>query len=116
MKKKMSEKGIKYYGKGVGKLLHIMRFSRPEIVNETRELSKFMTEGTSQAHLQAMLEEIKYVADTPERGWFMKANAYWDGDLDFEFTIEGHVDCGHATDPDSRKSVSGYSVFCMECQ
>ena len=41
----------------------------------------------------------------------MKANAYWDGNPDFEFTIEGYADCGCATDPDSRKSVSGYSVF-----
>ena len=41
----------------------------------------------------------------------MKPNVFWDGNLDFEFTIEGYADCGHATDRDYRKSISGYCVF-----
>ena len=73
---KKSEKVIKYYRKRVGKLLHKMRFSRSEIVNTTRELSKFMTEETSLAHLQAMLEEMKYILRALERGSYMKPNVF----------------------------------------
>ena len=28
-----------------------------------------------------------------------------------KFLFEGYADCGHTTDPDSRKNVSGYTVF-----
>ena len=41
----------------------------------------------------------------------MKSNAFWNRNPNIKFTIEGYRDCGYATDPDSRKSVSGYSVF-----
>ena len=108
---KMSEKAMKYYRKRVGKLLHMVHFSRLEIVNVTRELSKFMTKETSSAHLQAILEEMNYIVNRLERGWYMKPNVFWDGNPDFEFTIEEYADCGYAIDLDSRKSVSGYGVF-----
>ena len=54
--------------RGVGKLLHMMRFSPPENVNATRELSKFMTSDTSKVHMKEMLEEMKYVVSTTQRG------------------------------------------------
>jgi hypothetical protein len=38
----------------VGKLLHMMRWSRPEIYNAVRELSRFMTVGASEVHMKAM--------------------------------------------------------------
>ena len=39
-KNKMSDKDQTTYRSGVGKLLHMMRWSRPEILNAVRELSK----------------------------------------------------------------------------
>ena len=51
----LSENEVKKFRRVVGKLLHAMRFSHPEIVNATRELSKFMTSGNSKEHLKAML-------------------------------------------------------------
>jgi hypothetical protein len=42
------------YMSGVGKLLHMMRWSRPEVLNAVRELSKHMTSATL-SHLKAML-------------------------------------------------------------
>ena len=53
---KISEKGIKYYRRKVGKLLCITRFSQQEIVNAIKELSNFITKGTSPVYLQAMLK------------------------------------------------------------
>ena len=34
------------YRSGVGKLLHMMRWSRPDVMNAVRETSKFMQEAT----------------------------------------------------------------------
>lgn len=70
----MSESNKKLYRRGVGKLLHLMRFSRPELVKSTRELSKFMTSSTSPAHLKKMKEVIKHEVKTSEKKWFMKPN------------------------------------------
>ena len=50
----LNKKDQKTYRSGVGKLLHMMRWSRPEILNSVRELSRFMS-GASKAHLKAML-------------------------------------------------------------
>ena len=47
----------------VGKLLHMMRWSRPDILKAVRELSKFMS-GASEAHMVAMKRVMKYCADT----------------------------------------------------
>ena len=101
----------KKHRRGVEKILHIMRFSRPETVNATRDLSKFMTCVSNKAHMKAIPEEMKFVVSTPQRGWKMKPNVSSDGNPEFEFVIEDYVDYGHATDPDSRKNMSGYTVF-----
>jgi hypothetical protein len=44
----------KKYQSGVGKLLHMMRWSPPEIYSAVRELSRFMTVGESDSHMKAM--------------------------------------------------------------
>ena len=52
---------------GVGKLLHMMRWSRPEIWNAVREVSRRMTIA-NQDHYKAMLRIMKYCTLTPDRG------------------------------------------------
>jgi hypothetical protein len=47
------------YRSGVGKLLHMMRWSRPDILNAVRETSRFMGEANP-AHEKAMLRILKY--------------------------------------------------------
>jgi len=42
-----------HYRSGVGKLLHMMHWSRPEIYNAVRDLSKYMMTGTTQEHIKA---------------------------------------------------------------
>ena len=82
-----SESENKTCRRGVGKLLHLMRFNHPESVNATRELSKFMTSGTSKAHTKSMLEEMKYIVETPDRGCYMKTNIICDGNPEFKIFI-----------------------------
>ena len=98
------------YRSGVGKMLHLMRWSRPETQNAVRDLSRFMS-GAAQSHVKAMLRAMSYCLGTAERGIVLQPTDAWDGSKDKLFIIRGSADSNYATDPDSRKSVSGYSVF-----
>jgi hypothetical protein len=44
---------------GVGKLLHLMKWSPPEVMNSVHKLSHFMT-GAMAAHMKAMYHVMKY--------------------------------------------------------
>ena len=98
------------YRKGVGKLLHMMRWSRPDTLNSVRELSRFMREGNVK-HLKSMHRVMRYCADTADRGLTLKPDQEWDGSQDFEFEIRGVSDSNYATCPNTRRSVSGWTVF-----
>jgi len=107
---KLSMSEQRKYRSGVGKLLYLMRWSRPEIMNSVRELSRFMQEA-SKAHLTAMYRVMKYCVGTPKRGLMIEPTEFWDGDKKFEFTISGRSDSDFAKDIISRRSVSGCSTF-----
>ncbi len=53
------------YRSGVGKLMHMMRWTRPEIMNAVRELSRFAGRAL-QWHVVAMYRVMKYYQSTPE--------------------------------------------------
>lgn len=107
---KLSKTDQTKYRSGVGKLLHMMRWSRPDILNAVRELSKFMS-GASEAHVVAMKRVMKYCVATPERGLELKPTRKWNGkDREFRFRIKGMSDSEYAKDA-SRKSVNGWAVF-----
>ena len=104
----MSEQRI--YRSGTGKLLHMMKWSRPDILNPVRDLSRFMKEASG-AHMAAMYRVMKYCVGTPNRGLVLKPNATCDGNPNFDFVIEEVSDSDFAKDPDTRCNVSGYAVF-----
>jgi hypothetical protein len=64
------------YRSGVGKLLHMMRWSRPDVLNSIRELWKHMTAAT-QTHLKAMYRAMTYCVHTKDRGLTLKPNRAW---------------------------------------
>jgi hypothetical protein len=64
----------------VGKLLHMMRWSRPEIYNSVRELSRFMTTGTTTSHVKATKRVMEYCVATESRGTMLKPDRKWNGD------------------------------------
>ena len=55
------------YRSGVGMLLYLVKYSRPDIANTVRELSKVL-DGSTEASYKEMLRVIKYVLDTREMG------------------------------------------------
>ena len=98
------------YRGGVGKLLHMMRWSRPDIWNAVRECSRRMTVCNA-VHRKAMLRVMKYCVDTPNRGWTLKPKRSWNGkDKNMEFEITAKADSNYATCVDTRRSVSGLIV------
>ncbi|MEM9078894.1 MAG: Ty1/Copia family ribonuclease HI [Bacteroidota bacterium] len=107
---KVNEELHHQYRKGVGKLIHISKYTKAEILNAVRELTRFGSEP-SHAHREAMLRVMKYCVDTKEKGLLLKPNAKWDGSKDFEFEITGKSDSDYAKDLETRRSVSGWSVF-----
>ena len=54
------------YRRGVALLLYLIKFSRPDISNTVRELSKVM-DGATLGNMKSMLRTIKYVLDTRNR-------------------------------------------------
>jgi hypothetical protein len=99
------------YRSGVGKMLHMMKWSRNDIMNRVRELSRFMSIPTS-IHLTRMHKAMLYVKQTASFGNFIKPDAVWDGiNRDYAFILLGRSDSEYASDPDTRHSVSGGTVF-----
>jgi hypothetical protein len=87
-----------------------MRWSRPDILNAVRELSRMMS-GATTANMAAMKRAMKYCTGTPKRGLTLKPNGEWNGDPEYEFEVSGYSDSDYAKDPETRKSVNGWSVF-----
>ena len=101
----------KQYRKGVGKFMHMMRWSRPEVSNSIRELSRSLAFPVSR-HLKSMHRAMAYVVSTKEKGWTLRPNRRIIGDLrEHEFVIEGQADSDYAKCPVTRRSVSGQTVL-----
>ena len=100
------------YRSGVGKLMHLMRWSKPEILNSVRDLSRFFA-GATTAHMEAMHRVMSYCWNTREKGRTLKPERKCDEAVlkTFKFRIKGRSDSNYAADPESRRSVTGYSVF-----
>ena len=98
------------FRKGVGKLLHVMKWSRPEVSNAVRECSKFMQKA-GKVHRKAMMRVMKFLVETKHLGKVLKPKRKWDGTEDFEFELTGLSDSDFAKDPERRHSVSGGCVF-----
>ena len=91
----------------------MMRWTRPEIMNAVQELSRFSGRAL-QSHVMAMFRVMKYCRGTPERGLFLQPTTKWDGNPDMGFEIIGYSDSDWAKDPDTRRSVSGWSTFLFD--
>ena len=99
----LSPKEQTRYRSGIGIALYLSRYTRPDICNATRELSKGMTKA-NKAHYKQLLRLIKYILGT--KNLVLKAelrHGVW--------TMVGKSDSDYAGDNDTRKSVTGYIII-----
>jgi hypothetical protein len=99
---------------GIGKMMHLMRWSRPEIKKCIQAMTKYMGRA-SLKHVKAMYRAMQYLINTPERGRLFKPKRFCDNERAFKFNVTGRSDSDHATDPETRRSTAGYSTFLEGC-
>jgi len=93
------------YRSGVGMLLYLVKHTRPDIANITRELSKVMDKPTKAA-MKELHRAIKFVLDTADYGLKIepvKRNEKWN--------LEIYTDSDWGGDKNTRHSVSGYILY-----
>jgi hypothetical protein len=74
-----------YYRSGVGKLMHLRRWSRPEMMNAVRDLSRYNTNGSED-----------HAMSTPNRGLTLSPTGTCDGEV--QLILKPRVlDCPRAT-------------------
>ena len=107
---KLDAKKQTLYRSGIGILLFLVKFSRPDISNSVRELSK-ANDGATEKNFHGLLRTIKYVLDTREKALRYETNA------NFETTwkLKAYCDSDFAGDKDTRRSVSGYCIYLFDC-
>ena len=93
------------YRSGVGMLMYLVKHSRPDIANATRELTKVL-DGATDAHWKAMMRVIKYVLDTRTYALRLKPSL-----TNGNVTLKGISDSEFAGDRETRKSVYGYVTY-----
>ncbi len=103
---KISEEDQALYRSGVGMLLYLVKLTRPDLCNATRELSKAM-DGANPAAFKELHRVIKYAIDTKDLG--LKFQPTFEKGLPWELLL--FTDSDYATDPDSRRSVSGFLLY-----
>ena len=108
--KRIGDEKQSMYRSGIGMLLFLVKFSRPDISNSVRELSK-ANDGATEKHFRGLLRTVKYALDTKQ-----KALMYQTGDrLETVWKLKAFCDSDFAGDKETRRSVSGYCIYLFDC-
>jgi hypothetical protein len=97
------------YWSGVGMLLYLTKYSRPDISNIVHELSKCM-DSASWGSYQELLRVIKFADNTKSFG--LKVEPRSDDDLEWNLKI--FCDSDWAGDPETRISVTGFVISLLD--
>ena len=95
------------YRSGVGMLLFLIKYSRPDLANVVRELSKCM-DGASHAAYKEMLRVMKFVLDTKQ--YCLKIQPKDEGK---EWDLVSYCDSDWAGDAETRISVTGFIIYLL---
>ena len=95
----------KRFRSGVGMLLYLTKYSRPDLCNVVRELSKCM-DGASMGTYLELLRVIKFVLDT--KNFCLKIQPKFD---DSSWNLKVFCDSDWAGDPETRISVTGFIIY-----
>ena len=88
-------------------LLYLVKYSRPDIANSVRELSKVM-DGASEEDYERMLRLTKFVHDTKDKCLIMDIK---DGRNSEIIKVVAFCDSDYAGDKETRKSVTGFIIY-----
>ena len=100
----IDQEGQTSYRSGIGMLLYLVKYSRPDIVNCVRELAKMSGKATVLNYNQ-LLRCIKYVVNTKHHGTFaLKSTEDY-------YTINAFCDSDYAGDYETRRSTSGFIIY-----
>jgi hypothetical protein len=108
---KVDEATHSLFRSGVGMLLYLVKFSRPEISNAVREMAK-VNDGPTKAHMKSLYRLIKYVVDTRHHGLVMEPT---ETHQDNTWEMKAFCDSDYAGDKDGRKSISGFVIYIQGC-
>jgi hypothetical protein len=92
------------YRSGIGMLLYMVKFSRPDLANDVRELSK-VADGATSGQYSELMRVIKYTLDT--ESFVLNLNPTQEK----AWVMYGLCDSDFAGDQDTRISVGGYILY-----
>ena len=101
----------KLYRSGVGMLLYLVKYSRPDISNAVRELTKCM-QSANPAAMKELHQVVSYVLATKDLGLKLQPTELKD---DKKWDLIVYSDADWAGDKETRKSISGFAVFLQGC-
>ena len=107
---KLNDAMLTKYRSGVGMLLYLVKFSRPDLSNCVRELSKVMRDATK-SHLKSLLRTIKFVLDTSSWGLKYEINE----SSKWKWELKVFCDSDFAGDKEKRISITGFCIFYNDC-
>ena len=107
---KLDDITLTKYRSGVGMLMYLVKFSRPDLSNCVRELSKVMRDAT-ESHLKDLFRTIKFVLDTSK--WGLKYELKENSSKKWE--LKAFCDSDFAGDKEKRISVTGFCIFYNDC-
>ena len=90
------------YREAVGCLMYAMVGTRPDLAFTVGCLSRYVA-NPGRKHWKALRHTLRYLKGTAEEGLILKQDALLD--------LHAYVDADWATDPDTRKSVSGIVIM-----
>jgi hypothetical protein len=105
----ISEKLQLEFRGGIGMLLHLVKHSRPDIANATRELCKVM-DGATEGQWKELRRVLKFVVDTKWKGLRIQPNI----NKEDMWSIRSYSDSDYCADKETRRSITGFIVYLMD--
>ena len=96
----------KLYQKGIGMSIYLIKHSRPDVANCTRDLSK-CNKSATQVHMTGLLRLLKFILDTRNA----KLKIFPNNKDEKVWEIKGITDASFASNKETRRSVTGYLIF-----